>query len=324
MARKRSGPVKKQLLQKSREAALNAVQTFNNPLTTFKAETFIVLMHISWTYLLHAYYRHKGIEYRYYEKGASRREFNRTKSGAYKYWELERCLNEKACPLDKPTQLNLRFLIGLRHEIEHHQSAGADVQFSGRYLACCLNYERYICNLFGKQYSLDATVAFTLQFRDFAKLTSSKEAPAPLPSNVAKYLQEFDAKLSDEDMKSQSFRCRLLFTPMVTSKKAQSDKIVEFVPFDSEMGKAVNDAHQQILLKEVERPKYLPSEIVKLMKQEGYVRFKTHHHSQFWKKMDGKNHGKGYGVQVARTWYWYDRWVDEVRTHCANNKALYM
>ena len=70
MARKRSGPVKKQLLQKSREAALNAVQTFNNPLTTFKAETFIVLMHIAWTYLLHAYYRHKGIEYRYYKKGA--------------------------------------------------------------------------------------------------------------------------------------------------------------------------------------------------------------------------------------------------------------
>ena len=111
---------------------------------------------------------------------------------------------------------------------------------------------------------------------------------------------------------------------MVTGKKAQSDEIVEFVPFNSTMGKAVNDAHQQILLKEVERPKYLPSEIVKLMKQEGYVRFKTHHHSQFWKKMDGKNPGKGYGVQVARTWYWYKRWVDEVRTHCAGNKNLYM
>ena len=73
----------------------------------------------------------KGIEYRYYEKGPKRRKFDRTKSGAYKYWELERCLNEKACPLDKPTKINLRFLIGLRHEIEHHQSTGADVQFSG-------------------------------------------------------------------------------------------------------------------------------------------------------------------------------------------------
>ena len=66
--RKRSPSVKSELLRKSREAALNAVQTFNNPLTTFKTETFIVLMVIAWTYLLHAYYRHKGVEYRYYEK----------------------------------------------------------------------------------------------------------------------------------------------------------------------------------------------------------------------------------------------------------------
>ena len=61
--------MKKELLTKSREAALNAVQTFNNPLTTFKAETFIVLMVIAWTYLLHAHYRQEGIEYRYFERG---------------------------------------------------------------------------------------------------------------------------------------------------------------------------------------------------------------------------------------------------------------
>lgn len=47
MAKKRSPWMKTQLLHKSREAALNAVQTFNNPLTTFRAETFIVLMNIA-------------------------------------------------------------------------------------------------------------------------------------------------------------------------------------------------------------------------------------------------------------------------------------
>ena len=166
MARKRSPSVKVELIRKSREAALNAVQTFNNPLTTFKTETFIVLMVIAWTYLLHAYYRRNEVEYRYFTKGPKRRKFDRTKSGAFKHWELERCLKEKTCPLDGPTKHNLRFLIGLRHEIEHRRSAGADEKFSGRYLACCLNYERYICELFGKQYSLGAAAAFTLQFRD--------------------------------------------------------------------------------------------------------------------------------------------------------------
>ena len=322
------GPsVGRELLSKSREAALNAVQTFNNPLTTFKAETFIVLMTIAWMYLLHAYYRREGLEYRYYEKGPKRRKFDRTKSGAFKYWELERCLNEKTCPLNGPTKQNLRFLIGLRHEIEHHRSTGDGERFSERYLACCLNYERYICELFGEQQSLGENVAFTLQFRDFTALTtpnSTEEDLVPLPSNVAKYLQEFDAELSDEEFKSPYFRRRFLFTPLVTSKKAQADKVIEFIPADSELGESINASHQQVFLKEVERLKYLPGEIVELMREEGYAGFNMRHHTLLWKKLDAKNPGKGYGVQVSKTWYWYDRWVDEVRKQCGANEGLWM
>ena len=114
MARTRGTSVQRELLSKSREAALNAVQTFNNPLTVFKAETFIMLMVVAWTYLIHTYYRREGVEYRYYKQGVKRRRFDRTRSGAFKHWELERCLNEDSCPLDGPTRQNLRFLIGLR------------------------------------------------------------------------------------------------------------------------------------------------------------------------------------------------------------------
>ena len=71
MTKKRRPRIKTQLLEKSREAALNAVQTYNNPLTTFKSESFIVLMNIAWMYLLHSYYHSEGVEYRYYEKGTS-------------------------------------------------------------------------------------------------------------------------------------------------------------------------------------------------------------------------------------------------------------
>ena len=56
------GSVKSELLTKAREAALSAIQIFNSPLLLFKSETFIVLMVIAWTYMLHAYYRSKGIE----------------------------------------------------------------------------------------------------------------------------------------------------------------------------------------------------------------------------------------------------------------------
>ena len=59
------GSFKIQLIKKSRESALSAVQIFNNPNILFKSETYIVLMIIAWTYLLHAYFKDKKIDYRY-------------------------------------------------------------------------------------------------------------------------------------------------------------------------------------------------------------------------------------------------------------------
>ena len=323
MARTRGTSVQRELLSKSREAALNAVQTFNNPLTVFKAETFIMLMVVAWTYLLHTYYRREGVEYRYYKQGVERRRFERTRSGAFKHWELERCLNEDSCPLDGPTRQNLRFLIGLRHEIEHHRSAGVDKRLSGRYLACCLNYERYICGLFGERYSLGEAAAFTLQFRDLTASGSLPEAVAPLPSSVATYLQDFDAGLPPDELDSPYFRRRFLFVPVVTSKNAQADEVIEFIRADSELAKTINDNYQQVLLKEVEKPKHLPTHIVELMKSEGYPGFTLHRHTEFWRAVDGKYLAKGYGCELGGRWFWYDRWVDEVRKHCADNAHLY-
>jgi hypothetical protein len=82
--RKRSiGSLRAELVAKSREAALSAIRVFNDPHVGFKSETFIVLMVIAWTYLLHAYYRGKSVEYRYFRQGAKRRVFERTKHGAF-------------------------------------------------------------------------------------------------------------------------------------------------------------------------------------------------------------------------------------------------
>ena len=42
--------VKEELLTKSQEAMLSAVQIFNNPNILFKSENFIILANISWMY----------------------------------------------------------------------------------------------------------------------------------------------------------------------------------------------------------------------------------------------------------------------------------
>ena len=99
--------------------------------------------------------------------------------------------------------------------------------------------------------------------------------------------------------------------------------MIQFIPFDSDLASSLNEAYQQVMLKEVERTKYIPSQIIKMMQQEGFLKFKMHHHTQLWQFMDAKNPGKGYGVQLANTWYWYERWMDEVRKHCSANSELY-
>src|SRR3972149_1545365 len=143
------GSIKNELLRKSREAMLSAVQIFNNPNILFKAEGFIVLAIVSWTYLLHAYYRSLKIDYSYYTTNVKRKHYDKTKYGAHKRWELERCLNDSSCPIDKTTTSNLKFLIGLRHEIEHQMTTRIDDYLSARFQACCLNFNHYIKKLFG-------------------------------------------------------------------------------------------------------------------------------------------------------------------------------
>src|SRR3990167_1830541 len=101
---------KRELILKSREAALSAVQIYNNPTTTFKTESFIVLFVIAWVYLLHAYYRSKKIDYRYFELVNGRKKYEYA-NGERRYWELNKCISVPDCPLDKHTINNLKFLI---------------------------------------------------------------------------------------------------------------------------------------------------------------------------------------------------------------------
>jgi hypothetical protein len=103
-----------ELLIKAREAMIAAVHTFNGAGLHFRAELFIVSAIIAWTYLLHAYFKSVGVDYRYYRTIDGVREVERTANGAEKYWELGKCLRADRCPLEKGERQNLDFLLELR------------------------------------------------------------------------------------------------------------------------------------------------------------------------------------------------------------------
>ena len=307
--------IKLELIKKSRESKLAAVQIYNNPTITFKSESFIVLTIISWTYLLHAYFREKQIDYRYFEKKGKVKRYQKTKYGAYKYWELEKCLNHPKSPIDKDTTNNLKFLIGLRHEIEHQMTSKIDDVLSARFQATCLNYNKYVINLFGEKYSISKYLSFSLQFSTInTEQKELLEEHTDLPANILTYVKDFDNELTEQEYSSPEYAYRVLFVPKLANNKGQADRVIEFVKSDSPLAEGINKEYA--VIKETEKIKYLPSKVVELMKNDGYSKFNITSHTYLWQKKDAKNPKNKFGVEVEGKWYWYEKWLDEVRKYC--------
>jgi hypothetical protein len=313
---------KEELLLKSREAMLNAVQTFNNPNIRFKTEAFIILSNIAWTYLLHAYYRGESVEYRYHKIINNRKRFDKTKRNAFKYWELERCLDTEECPLNIIIKSNLKFLIGLRHEIEHQMTTRIDDYISARLQACCLNYNDEIKRMFGERSGIDKYLSFSLQFSTISEDHANQlRLFTDLPPNIAAYINAFDDNLEDNQFNDIRYSYRVLYVPKAVNHKGQADKVIEFINANSPEAEMLNKEY--VVFKDREKNKHLPSHIWKIMQQKGFKDFAAHQHTQLWKTMNAKDPRKGYGVQVENTWYWYDSLVEEVEKYCISQGQKY-
>ena len=299
---------KRDLVEKAREAMLSAVQIYNNPLISFKTESFIVLSLIAWTYLLHAHFRSTGTDYRYYAKKEKRKRFVRNPDGSIRYWELRECLTKGSCPLDKDTKNNLTFLIGLRNQIEHKKAAGLDSYLSARYQACALNFNYYLKRLHGERYGLDQSLALSLQFSelDYSQSQVLKDREDLIPKHVISYIAAFDSGLSNPEIESSRFAYRLLFTKVVAKRKGQADRVIEFIDPKSELAK--NISHEYWVKEETEKPKLSATQVVKKVREAGFPHFGMHQHTLFWKEHDGKNPVRGFGTTVVNAWYWYQHW----------------
>lgn len=309
---------KTELILKGKEAALSAVQVYNNPLTNFKTESFIVLFVIAWTYILHAFYREKGIDYRFYTIPNLRKKFVKNPDGTIKYWDLSECLSGLKCPVDDDTKNNLKFLIGLRNQIEHKKACGLDSYLSGRYQACALNFNFYLKKLFGEKYSLDSCLALSLQFAelDYAQAQVIKDKEKLISPTIQSYIAKFDNNLSDNEIKSERFSYRLLFVKVGAKRKGQADRVIEFIDPKSPIAK--NVAKEYWVKEDREKPKYRASDVVEEIKKLGYKNFGMYQHTQLWKKFDAKNPSDGYGVEVGTYWYWYEKWIEFIITKISN------
>jgi hypothetical protein len=310
-----------ELLIKAREAMIAAVHMFNGAGLHFRAELFIVSAIIAWTYLFHAFFRREGIDYRYYKTVAGVREVEKTANGAEKYWELGRCLRENRLPLERGVKQNLAFLIELRDEIEHRSTNRIDDAVSAKLQACCINFNDSIKQLFGPQFGLERRLPIALQFVTFSadQRAVLKRASALRP-HIEAMMTAFHGRLSPEELADPQFGYRVAFVQKVANRPGSADVAVEFVKADSDEAAEIN----RVLLKEVEKPKYRPGQIVQMMRAEGYPRFNMSRHTELWRSLEAQNPEKGFGVRMLdRTWYWYENWLNRVRAHCEENVARY-
>lgn len=331
MAKKRSVySIKNELLKKSQEAALSAIQIFNNPLITFKSESFIVLMNIAWTYLMHAYYKDKGIDYRYYKKAGKRKRFDKTKHKADKHWELERCLDDQQCPLNISTKRNLKFLIGIRHEIEHQMTNKIDDFISAKFQACCLNYNESIKSLFGDRYALDTLSPIALQLFSFQENQIEQlKGIKGLPQNMIDFVSNFEKDLSDNEKLEPQYSYKVIYTRDSVNRENQADIAYRFINEGSEEGREI----QNILVKNKKQIKLTQKQVVDEVKSKGFPKFTTSNHQQFWmskwpsaSQRNSSSEAKQFGELIMDSqWLWYkDPWIKELLKHCEENRESYV
>jgi len=321
MARNRSlFSEKLKLIEKSREVALSAVQIYNNPLTKFKTESFIVLFNIAWMYLLHAYYKSKKIDYRYYEIKKIRKRYLRNPDGTIRYWDLMKCISDTNCPLDEHTINNLKFLIGLRNEIVHKSVPELDTFLSARYQACALNYNYYLKKLYGEDYSLDNNLALSLQFSelDYDQKNIIKDTKDRIPKNIQAYVATFDSGLTGDRLSNERFSYKLLFVKVNAKRVGQADRVIEFIDPKSDLAKTISKEYW--VKEDREKPKYSATQVINKVKDAGFKDFGMYQHTLFWKKHKGKDPSRGFGTKVVKFWYWYDNWIDYIISELKKQK----
>jgi len=108
-------------LEKALAAALAAVEAYNKPGSNFRTAHYIVMITIAWTALFHAIFFETGRRPWYRKKTSGKGKGIRYiyVDGDPKHWELAECIKEYFADKHPSERMNLTFIAGLRHKIEH-------------------------------------------------------------------------------------------------------------------------------------------------------------------------------------------------------------
>lgn len=278
----------KQLARKARHAALEAVAAYNNPLASFKSGTYVVLMHVAWTALLHAIWWKQKVK-PYYRKAGSNR-FERV-DGRPKTWDLRECVRRYWGGKDDAASQNLRFFVGLRNLIEHADAPEIDLDIFGECQALLMNLETLLVAEFGDRFALNTALAFSLQFSRIRQPTSQEAMrrllAKPANADIKAYIEDFRSSLSTEIEGDMAYSYKVFLVPMVGSHRSRDALAVEFVHYDPQMAQEydrVVTLIKQRTVPVVNPGKFKPLDVVlRVAERIGPKAFNIDTHTRAWR-----------------------------------------
>lgn len=294
---------------------LAAVSTYNNPLVTFKTETCISLIIIAWTYMLQAYCIENRIEIRIRDTGSKRLRYRKSRDdGTYLTVSFPDLVKKCDAILNSGMKNNLLFMNGIRRSIHHSVDNNIDGFAAPKIQANILNFNEIIRKISEGKIDVASKLSLALQFAEMSFNQASKLITANhLNPELQMFILKFEHELTDAERNDTAYEANVRFR--IENKNRGKDlynlSIVK-------PGEDIPESVSAVAIKEVEKPKFRPSEIVKMMNDEGYTRFSISLHTNLWKSVKGsKDEASGFGKMVSNQWYWYKKWIDEqVRPFC--------
>lgn len=219
-------------LDKARDSALLAVETFNRPTAVFRSGAYVVLMCIAWTSLFHAIFRRRKI--RPWHRKAGSRRYAKV-DGDYKAWELAECLKQFYHDQNTPARKNIEFFIGLRNKIEHRSYPQLDWEIFGECQSLLINFEEMISGEFGERYALKTGLVYSLQFSGALapnQNTALAKRTQKQYRTVKAYVDAFRSALSQDIHSDLRYSFKVFLVPKIGNHATGSSVAVEFVKYD--------------------------------------------------------------------------------------------
>jgi len=271
---------------KAREFAVLAVSIYNNPTVNFKTYGYIVNIIIAWTALFHATFEKNKIDYFYKKRNC---EYVLVE-GDKKAFELSECIKTYWIGNINAAKSNLEFLIGLRNKIEHRSLPELDFIVAGECQSCITNFENFIVQEFGDEYSLNANLAISMQLSQTSQKSQEsalKEFQSKNYKVIREYIKDFQDGLDDDVRTSQEYRLSVFLVPKLKNHAKSSDLTVEFIKAEPNSEEEYEQYEKAIAFIKggVESPyKLRPTKVVKMVNETIDKPFTIGLHTLAWKK----------------------------------------